>query len=48
MLLEFEVSTNIMEEKENCLASENNFFRLAADFALPRQEPIAGWCAATR
>jgi hypothetical protein len=52
MLLEFEASTNTMEEKENCLASKNNFFHvrfgLFAGRALSRRERIAAWRAAAR
>jgi hypothetical protein len=52
VLLEFEASTNTIEENENRIASENNFyqlrFSLVAGRALSRQERIAGWRAASR
>ena len=52
MLLEFEASTNTIEENENRIASENNFYQLrlglVAGSALSRPERIAGWRAAAR
>jgi len=52
VLLEFEASTNIIEESENRIVSENNFFQLRFNLlvgrALSRQERIAGWRAAAR
>ena len=52
MLLEFEALTNTIEEKENRIASENNFFQLrfslVAGRALSWQERVAGWRAASR
>jgi hypothetical protein len=51
-LLEFEASTNTIEENECCLAPENNFHRLrlglSAARALSRRERLAGWRAAAR
>ena len=52
MLLEFKASINTIEENENRLASENNFYHLRFGFvagrALSRRERIAGWRAAAR
>jgi hypothetical protein len=50
--LEFEASTNTIEENEDRIASENNFYQLrfglVVSRALSRQERIAGWRAAAR
>ena len=52
VLLVFEASTNTIEENENRIALENDFyqlrFSLVAGRALSRQERIAGWRAAAR
>jgi hypothetical protein len=52
VLLEFEPSTNTIEENEDRIASENNFYQLRFSLvvvrALSRQERIAGWRAAAR
>jgi len=52
LLLEFEDSTRTIEENENRIASENNFFQmrfsLVASRALSRQERIADLRAASR
>ena len=52
VLLEFEVSTNTIEENEDRIASENNFYQLrfvlVVSRALSWQERIAGWRAAAR
>jgi hypothetical protein len=51
-LLEFEASTITIEENEDRMASENNFyqlrFNLVVSRALSRQERIVGWRAAAR
>jgi hypothetical protein len=52
VLLEFEALTNTIEENENRIASENNFFQLGFSLvvvrALSQQERIAGWRADSR
>ena len=52
VLLEFEASTDTIEENENRIASEDNFYQLRLSLvvgrALSRRERIAGWRAAAR
>jgi len=52
VLLEFQASTNTIEENEERIARENNFYKLCfslvAGRALSRPERIAGWRADAR
>jgi hypothetical protein len=52
VLLEFDASTNTIEENEKRFASENNLYLLGFNLVVGRtlsgQKRIAGWCAAAR